>query len=127
MSRYVFDVRFRLDPAGGVRVEPATFETTLESEADPPGEDGWLFFRDNLWRGEANAPSHLRELAEEALGVPVETVEYRRFETTAEEYEALKATIADDLAQFNADSVDEVLNKYFASSIEVEPEGRPER
>ncbi|MFC6903872.1 LWR-salt protein [Halalkalicoccus tibetensis] len=119
MARYVFAVRFRLDPASGVRVEPATFETTLESEADPPGEDGWLFFRDNLWRGEANAPDHLRGLAEEALGVPVENVEYRRFETSEAEYEALKGAIADDLSQFNADSVSEVLNKYFASSIEV--------
>lgn len=119
MSRYVFSVRFRLDPEG-VRVEPSTFGTMLYREADPPGEDGWLFFRDNLWRGEANAPGHLRELAEEALGVPVEAVEYRRFETTAEEYAALKEAIAADLDQFNADSVDEVLNKYFGSSIEME-------
>lgn len=120
MSRYVFAVRFRLDPEPGVRVEPATFETTLSIEADPPGEEGWLFFRDTLWRGEANAPDHLRMLAEEALGVPVEGVEYRRFETTAEEYAALKEAIATDLGLFNADATSEVLNKYFGSSIEVE-------
>lgn len=123
MSRYVFAVRFRLDPEPGVRVEPATFETTLSIEADPPGEDGWLFFRNNLWRGETNSPGHLREIAEEALGVPVDGIEYRRFETGDGEYEALKGAIAADLEQFNADAVSEVLNKYFGSSIEVEPDG----
>ncbi len=117
-GRYVLAVRFRLDPSE-VRVEPATFETTLYREADEPGEDEWLFFRDNLWRGELNAPDHIRELTEEALGVPVESVEYRRFETTPKGYEALKTAIANDLGQFNADSVSEVLNKYFGSSIEV--------
>lgn len=117
-GQYVFSIRFRLAPSG-VSVDPATFETTLFREADPPGEEGWLFFRDTLWRGEANAPSHLRELAEDALGVPVESVDYRRFETSAEEYEALKEAIAADLTVFNADSTSEVLNKYFGSSIEV--------
>ncbi len=118
-GRYVFAVRFRLDPDRGVRVDPRTFETTLYREADEPGEDGWLFFRDNLWRGEANAPGHLRELTEEALGVPVERVEYRRFETSEAGYEALKTGIAEELGAFNADSVSEVVNKYFGSSLEV--------
>ncbi|KYH26370.1 hypothetical protein HAPAU_14680 [Halalkalicoccus paucihalophilus] len=122
MARYVFSVRFRLDPGSGVRVDPATFETTLSKEAAPPGEDEWLFFRDNLWRGELNAPGHMRSLAEETLGVPVEGVEYRRFETTEAEYAALKAAIASDLDLFNAEDGSEVLNKYFGSSIEVEPE-----
>ncbi|MCL7416249.1 MAG: LWR-salt protein [Halalkalicoccus sp.] len=122
MSRYVFAVRFRLDPGSGVRVDPATFETTLSKEAAPPGENGWLFFRDNLWRGELNAPGHMRSLAEEALGVPVEGVEYRRFETTAGEYAALKEAIASDLDLFNAEAGSEVLNKYFGSSIEVREE-----
>ena len=124
-GQYVFSVRFRLRPSN-VRVEPATFETTMYHEADPPGEAGWLFFRDNLWRGELNSPGHFRELTEEWLNVPVERVEYRRFEVSEGGYESLKRAIAADLDQFNADSVSEVLNKYFASSIEVrpEPEGR---
>ncbi|WP_336343731.1 LWR-salt protein [Halalkalicoccus ordinarius] len=121
-GRYVLAVRFRLAPGRGVRVEPARFETTLYRDADEPGEDGWLFFRDNLWRGELNSPDHLRELTEEALGVPVEHVEYRRFETSESGYRELKEAIADDLEQFNADSVDEVVNKYFGSSIDVRPE-----
>ena len=57
-ARYVFAVRFRLDPdAGGVTVEPNEFETRLYRAADPPGDDGWLFFRDSEpsvyypWRG----------------------------------------------------------------------------
>ncbi|SNZ05995.1 hypothetical protein SAMN06269185_1003 [Natronoarchaeum philippinense] len=118
-ASYVFSVRFRLSPDAAVSVEPETFETTLYRPADPPGEDGWLFFRDNLWRGEVNDQRHARRLAEDALGVDVEAVEFRRFETDREHYDALKAAIADDLATFNADSVSEVLNKYFGSSVEV--------
>lgn len=121
-GQYVFNVRFRLDPSD-VRVEPDRFETALYREADPPGEEGWLFFRDNLWRGELNSPEHFRDLAEAALDVPVERVEYRRFEVSEAGYGALKDAIAADLDQFNAEAVSEVLNKYFGSSIEVESEG----
>ncbi|GAA0674096.1 LWR-salt protein [Natronoarchaeum mannanilyticum] len=119
-ATYVFSVRFRLSPDAPVSVEPATFETTLYRAADPPGEDGWLFFRDNLWRGEVNDPVHARELAEDALGVPVESVEYRRFDTDEEYYDALKAAISEDLELFKADNVSEALTKYFGSSVEVE-------
>lgn len=120
-ARYVFAVRFRLDPAvGGVSVDPDEFETRLSREADPPGEPGWLFFRDNLWRGEINDERHFRELTEDALGVTVLSVEYRAFETDAEYLTALKDEIRSDLAQFNAESVREVLNKYLGSSLEVE-------
>ena len=120
-ARYVFAVRFRLDPAaGGVSVEPNEFETRLSREADPPGEEGWLFFRDNLWRGEINDDRHFRRLTEEALDVTVLSVEYRAFETDDEYLAALKDEIRDDLATFNADSVPEVLNKYLGSSIEVQ-------
>jgi len=120
-ARYVFAVRFRLDPAaGGVSVEPNEFETRLSREADPPGEEGWLFFRDNLWRGEINDDRHFRRLTEEALDVTVLSVEYRAFETDDEYLDALKDEIRDDLATFNADSVPEVLNKYLGSSIEVQ-------
>ena len=120
-ARYVFAVRFRLDPAvGGVSVDPDEFETRLAREADPPGEAGWLFFRDNLWRGEINDEAHFRELTEDALGVTVLSVEYRAFETDAAYLTALKDEIRSDLAQFNADSVSAVLNKYLGSSLEVE-------
>ena len=118
-ARYLFRVRFRLEPTGGVRVEPREFETRLSSPADEPGTEGWLFFRDNLWRGDLGDEAHFRSLAEEALDVPVVSVSYRAFETDREYLDALEDAIADELDLFNADSVDEVLSKYLGSSIEV--------
>ncbi|MFC7079549.1 LWR-salt protein [Halorussus caseinilyticus] len=120
-ARYVFAVRFRLEPATeGVSVAPDEFETRLSRGADPPGEDGWLFFRDNLWRGEINDERHFRRLTEQALGATVVSVEYRALETDEEYLAALRDEIRDDLGTFRADSVSEVLNKYLGSSIEVQ-------
>jgi hypothetical protein len=122
-ARYVFGVRFRLQPtASGVTVDPARFETTLYRAADPPGEEGWRFFRDNLWRGELADPDHFREMTEEALGVAVESVDFRELRTDEAYLDDLKAAIADDLAAFNADSTSEVLSKYLGSSIHVRSE-----
>ncbi|WP_336036448.1 LWR-salt protein [Halobacterium yunchengense] len=118
-AAYAFAVRFRLDPDPGVRVDPQSFETRLYRDADDPGDQGWLFFRDNLWRGDLGDPAHFRALTEDALGVPVEAVEYRAFETDAASLDALKAAIGANLDLFNADSTTEVLHKYFGSSIEV--------
>ncbi|NEU56009.1 LWR-salt protein [Halorussus sp. MSC15.2] len=120
-ARYVFAVRFRLEAeTEGVSVGPDEFETRLYRAADPPGEDGWLFFRDNLWRGEINDDRHFRRLVEEELGVNVVSAEYRALETDEEYLAALKDEIRDDLATFKADSVSEVLNKYLGSSLEVD-------
>ncbi|WP_423743975.1 LWR-salt protein (plasmid) [Haladaptatus sp. SPP-AMP-3] len=120
-ARYVFAVRFRLDPdASGVTLEPREFETRLYRRADPPGEEGWQFFRDNLWRGDIGDERYFRKLTSEALGVPVTSVEYRAFETDEEYYDALKAEIDGDLAAFKADSVSEVVSKYLGSSVEVQ-------
>ena len=122
-ARYVFAVRFRLDPdAGGVTVEPNEFDTRLYREADPPGEDGWLFFRDNLWRGEVNDADHFRRLTEDALGATVLSVEYRALETDEEYLDALKDEVRSDLGAFNATTVSKVLNKYLGSSVEVRRE-----
>jgi hypothetical protein len=119
-AEYVFRVRVRLDPADeGVRVDPATFETTLYRRAEPPGEDGWLFFRDNLWRGEVNDEGHLRDLAEDSLGVLVDSVSFSALRTDEEYLDAVKAEIGDSLAPFNADTVPEVVSKYLGSSVEV--------
>ncbi|WP_132059643.1 LWR-salt protein [Halorussus amylolyticus] len=119
-ARYVFAVRFRLEPnVGDVTVEPSEFETRLYRSADPPGEEGWLFFRDNLWRGEINDDDHFRRLTEEALGVPVVSVEYRALETDAEYLDALEDEIRANLGTFNATSVSEVTKKYLGSSLEV--------
>jgi len=118
-AAYVFAVRFRLDPGRGVAVEPETFETRLRRPADDPGASGWLFFRDNLWRGDLADSESFRDRTADALGVPVESVEYRALETDREYYDALRETVATDLAPFNADSVDEVVSKYLGSSVEV--------
>ncbi|NIC00016.1 LWR-salt protein [Halobacterium sp. R2-5] len=119
-ARYVFAVRFRLDPEYGVRVDPETFETRMQRVAAEPGEPGWLFFRDNLWRGDIGDPGHFRELTEDALAVDVDSVEYRAFETDREYYDALKAEIGANLDLFKADSAADVLNKYLGSSVEVQ-------
>ena len=119
-ARYVFRVTVRLDPAPGYSAAPATFETVLSRAADPPGEDGWLFFRDTLWRGELGDQSHGRRLAEDALSVPVESVSFSELQTSDAYLDELKGAIADDLDAFNADTVSEVLKKYLGSSIRVE-------
>lgn len=119
-AAYVFQIRFGVDAAdAAVSLSPSSFEATMSRRADLPGEDGWLFFRDNLWRGEVNDPAHLRTLAEEALGVPVEHVEFRELRTDAVYLEALKRAIAADLTLFRAEDVGEVLSKYLGSSVHV--------
>lgn len=118
-ARYVFTVTFRLEPDPQVSLERDTFETRMFHEAVEPGEPGWRFFRDNLWRGEVADDDHFRSLVEDALGVTVLAAEYRAFETDEEHLEALREAIAADLPAFKDDSVDAVLNKYLASSIEV--------
>ncbi|WP_129113103.1 LWR-salt protein [Halegenticoccus tardaugens] len=118
-AAYVFRVRFRLAPAGGARVEPREFETVLRLPAAASGEEGWLFFRDSLWRGDANDERHLRERFEDVLGVPVSGVAFRELETDEAYLDALKAEIGADLGRFNADDVAEALHKYLGSSVRV--------
>jgi hypothetical protein len=118
-AEYVFQVRFRLEPTRDVTVDPQGFETRMRRRADDPGEPGWLFFRDNLWRGEISDPGHFRALTEDALDVSVDDVDYRAFETDETYYEALQEEIAANLDLFKADSATEVLKKYFGSSVEV--------
>src|SRR6056297_2381747 len=67
-AAYVFRVAVRLDPPDAA-VDPDRFETTLEIPASDPGTDGWLFFRDRLWRGEVGDEPSFRRLTEERLGV----------------------------------------------------------
>jgi hypothetical protein len=117
-AAYVFRVRFRLDPAEG-RVDPNEFETVLRIPATTPGDEGWLFFQQHLWRGEVGDESHLREVAEASLDVPVSSVSFSELETDQAFLDALKDEIAGNLATFNAESVDEVLHKYLGSSIHV--------
>lgn len=117
---YVFRVRFRIDPAPPeVTVDPATFETVLERAADPPGTSGWLFFRDNLWRGEVNDQAHVRTLTEDALGVPVEAVSFSELRTDDRYWGALREAIGADLAAFGPDSVDAVISAHLGSSVRL--------
>jgi hypothetical protein len=123
-AAYVFRVRFRLDPTEA-RVEPNEFETVLRIPAVAPDDDGWLFFRDNLWHGDANDERHLREEAERLLSVPVSSVRFSELETDPEYLSALKGAIESEVDgtggtnSFNATSVDAVLSKYLGSSIRV--------
>jgi hypothetical protein len=123
-AAYVFRVAIRLDPATAA-VDPDRFETTMELPASEPGSDGWLFFRDRLWRGAVGDEASFRRLAEERLGladaasVAVVAVDFRELRTDEAYLDALKDAIADDLDRFNADSVDEVLRKYLGSSVHV--------
>ena len=119
-AEYVFSVRIDLSPADPeLRLEPTTVETTLFKTAADPGETGWLFFRDNLWRGAVNDPEHLCESAEDALGQAVHEVEFRELRAEAAYVEALKTEIADSLELFNADDTAEVLKKYLGSRVHV--------
>ena len=122
-GRYVFRARVRLEPAReDVGIEPSSAETTITCfrTAPEPGTEGWLFFRDTLWRGELSDEAYGRRLAEEWLGEPVESVSFRELQVDEDYFDALKDAIADDLAAFNAESVDEVLSKYLGSSVRVQ-------
>ncbi|WP_436924077.1 LWR-salt protein [Halosimplex amylolyticum] len=122
-AAYVFRVTVRLDPdVEGVWANPDTFQTTVFRRADPPGEPGWLYFRDNLWRGECGDEAYMREVTEDALGTPVASVSFSELRTTEAYLEDLRSAIADDLDLFNASTVDEVLSKYLGSSIHVTEE-----
>ena len=119
-ARYVFRVTVRLEPTvPGVSVDPDQFDTTLYRTADSPGEEGWLFFRDNLWHGELGDETHFRELTAEALDVPVVAVSFSELQTTEGYLAAFRGGIADELATFNASTVDQVLSRFLGSSIRV--------
>jgi len=117
---YVFRVTVRLDPdESGVWADPDTFETTVYRRADPPGESGWLYFRDNLWHGDCGDEAYMREVTEATLDAPVSNVRFRELRTTRAYLDELRAAISEDLTLFNAKSVDDVLSKYLGSSIHV--------
>ncbi|QCS41394.1 LWR-salt protein [Natrinema versiforme] len=124
-ANYTFRVRFRIEPAEAfVSLEPGSAETTvtLFRDAPEPGTEGWLFFRNTLWRGEVSDEEYARRLAAEWLGVPertVEAVDFRELQTDEAYLEALESAIAADLELFKAESVSEVLSKYLGSSIRV--------
>ncbi|WP_459191359.1 LWR-salt protein [Halosimplex sp. J119] len=122
-AAYVFRVTVRLDPdVEGVWATPDTVETTVFRRADPPGQPGWLYFRDNLWRGECGDEAYMREVTEDALGTAVASVSFSELRTTQGYLDDLREAIAENLDLFNASTVDEVLSKYLGSSIHVTDE-----
>ena len=121
-ARYVFRAEIRLEPdQPSIRLDPSTAETTVTvfHEAPEPGHEGWLFFRDTLWRGEVGDAAYGHRLVEEWLGEPVESVSFRELQVDQEYFAAMKDAIAADLEAFNAETVSEVLSKYLGSSIRV--------
>ncbi|MXV64467.1 LWR-salt protein [Natronorubrum sp. JWXQ-INN-674] len=121
-AQYVFTADVRLEPdQPSVRLEPSSAEATVTvfREAPEPGSEGWLFFRDTLWRGELGDPEYGCQLAAEWLGEPVESASFRELQVDQEYFAAFKDAIADDLEAFNAENVSEVLSKYLGSSIRV--------
>ncbi|ELZ96894.1 hypothetical protein C440_03933 [Haloferax mucosum ATCC BAA-1512] len=116
---YVFRVRVRLDTAANVAADPDEFETTVRVTPPDPGESGWLFFRDALWRGEVNDDVHARQLAESWLDVPVVSCAFAELQASESELDAFREAIAANLDAFNADSVRDVLHKYLGSAIRV--------
>lgn len=123
-SEYVFRVRFSLPNKADMRIEPETFETTIYRPAESPGETGWLFFRNNLWRGAVNDEPHLRETVGTALGVPIESITFSELRTNQAYLDELKAAIESELDRSTfgaATSVSDVLKQYLGSSIHVIP------
>lgn len=124
-AEYVFHVTLRLSPATeSVHVDPGSAETTVtvSRDAPEPGTEGWLFFRNTLWRGEVGDQRYARQLAADWLGEllnTIESVEFRELRADEEYVDALKEAIAADLEPFKADDVSEVLSKYLGSSIHV--------
>jgi hypothetical protein len=116
-AAYVFRVTFTLDPTA-VTVAPDTFETVVTRPAAEPGTEGWLFFRDELWRGEVNDERHLRSLAAEWLGVPAESVSFSELRLDEASLDALREAIAAS-PEFD-DPPRSVLHAHLGSSIRVE-------
>jgi hypothetical protein len=118
-AAYVFRVRLRVTATGDATVDPDAFETTFRDAAPEPGTDGWLFFRNYLWRGDVTDHEHARRFVDERVDVAVERVEFRSLRADREYVDALRDAVADDLDAFNADDVDAALSKYLGSRIDV--------
>ena len=119
-ARYVFRATVRIEPqVAGVSLDPATFETTVFRAADPPGEPGWRFFRDNLWHGELSDSDHFRDLTADALGVAVDSVSFSELQTSEAYRAALLDAVDAELDEYNATSATAVLSKYLGSSIRI--------
>jgi hypothetical protein len=116
-AAYVFRVTFELDPRA-VDAEPDRFETVVTKPAAEPGTEGWLFFRDALWRGEASDAAHLRFVAEDWLSVPVVSASFSELRADEAYVDALRAEI-EAAAAFD-DPPRDVLHAHLGSSLRVD-------
>lgn len=91
----MFRVRFRVAATGDVRLAPDAFETTVRYAAPDSGSDGWLFFRNYLWRGDVTDHEHARRFVEDHAPVSVETVEFRSLRADREYVDALRDPTAE--------------------------------
>ncbi|MFC4989202.1 MULTISPECIES: LWR-salt protein [Saliphagus] len=117
--RYAFGVRLRPETPPEISLEPPTIERRCLLSAPEPGSEGWLEFRELVWRGEVSDREHVRRLLAEKIGIEVESVDFRALEADPDSFERFKEAVADDLEAFNAENVSEVLTKYFGSSLEI--------
>ena len=117
-AAYVFPVTFELD-SDRASVSPDRFETVVELPAPEPGTDGWLLFRDRLWRGSIGDEPSTRAFLGDRLGVRVVEAAFSELRTDRAYLDALETAIAADLSRFEADGVDEALHKYLGSSVHV--------
>ncbi|MFA1612370.1 LWR-salt protein [Halobellus rubicundus] len=118
-AAYVFRVTVRLRARDDVAVTPATVETVAEVEAADPGEEGWLLFRDALWRGEVNDEAHARDLAESWVAAPVERVNFSELRLDEAYRTALADAIESQPEAFGGDGPREVLHRHLGSSLRV--------
>jgi hypothetical protein len=120
VADYVFRARFRLptDPAVATAA-PDEFETTAFRPAAEPGEPGWLFFRDALWRGEAADDAHVRSLLSDWLGVRVVAADFRELRCSPDYLARWEAAVDARLDDFDAADASEVRHRYLGSSVHV--------
>ncbi|MFB6089490.1 MAG: LWR-salt protein [Halobellus sp.] len=121
-AAYVFRVTVRLRARDDVSVEPGTVETVVEVPAPEPGEEGWLRFRDLLWRGEVNDGAHARDLAESWVAAPVERVSFSELRLDEEYRTALEDAIESHPEAFGGDDPREVLHRHLGSSLRITDE-----
>ncbi|WP_330631505.1 LWR-salt protein [Halocatena halophila] len=123
-AEYVVRVTFRLEPNTG-RIDPQRFQTTVAWPAPTPGEEGWLWFRNHLWRGELTATGPVRERAARTLDVAhIEQISFSELQTTESYldalYEKIETRLDDPDRPFkSATSIEAVIRNYFGSSIRV--------
>jgi hypothetical protein len=119
-GRYVFRVRFRLDPSV-VEIDPDSFEAVVRYPAAPPGDEAgeWRFFEEWLWRGDLTDERRFGPVVEEWLSVPVSSVRFSELVVDEAYLDAWTDAVAAEVDRYRADSVREVRHNHLGSSVRV--------